>query len=176
MKRWVRYIPFLVLACFLAAAFIYQERLSARVEIGQPAPEFTLERLDGGEFEFGLPVDKPVVINFWTTWCTECRDEMPLLQSFHEQYGSDIAVIGVNMREPEAVIRPFVQQYGVTYPIVLDRFERVKRTYRVTGVPETWFIDREGNAVFRHIGPITEEELSHIARQLLGGQSMGAVH
>lgn len=167
VSRWVRYLPALTLLVFLVAAFWYREGLHARATVGQASPEFTLPTLHGGELDSTALVGKPVVLNFWTTWCKECRDEVPALQAFHESYGDRVHVIGVNMREPEAVIRPFLERYGATYPIVLDRLEKVKRSYRVTGVPETWVIDGDGIAVMRFIGPVTTEQLIEAVQPLL---------
>lgn len=165
---WLRFLPFFVLVAFLAAAFIYRENLEARADVGAPAPDFSLETLDGGELSLAHFAGKPVIINFWTTWCPECKDEMPALEAFYRRYGDEIALLGVNMRETPGLVRPFVQQYGASFPILLDRFERVSKAYRVTGVPETWMIDADGIAVARHIGPLTEHHLEQAARLLLG--------
>lgn len=165
---WVRFLPFFVLVVFLVAAFLYRENLEARADIGAPAPGFTLESLDGGEVTLAQFAGKPVIINFWTTWCPACKDEMPALEAFYRRYGNELVLLGVNMRETPGLVRPFVEQYGASFPILLDRFGRVSKAYRVTGVPETWLIDADGIAVGRYIGPMTEEQLEEAARRLLG--------
>ncbi|MBO2521817.1 MAG: hypothetical protein CW345_08450 [Firmicutes bacterium] len=170
---WLRYVPFLVLAAFLAAAFLYHQRLDARAEVGAPAPDFTLETLDGGKLSLSDLRGKAVLINFWTTWCPECKDELPALEAFQRRWGHRIALLGVNMRETEGLVRPFVQRYGVTYPILLDRFERVSKVYQVTGVPETWLVDADGIAVARFIGPLTEAHLARAVELLLGDEAAG---
>lgn len=170
---WLRFLPFFVLVGFLAAAFIYRENLEARAEVGALAPGFTLEVLDGGELGLEQFAGKPVIINFWTTWCPECKDEMPVLEAFHRRYGDRIALLGVNMRETPGLVRPFVKRYGASFPILLDRFERVSKAYRVTGVPETWLIDANGIAVARHIGPLTEAYLEQAVDRLLGDGASG---
>lgn len=171
---WLRFLPFFVLVGFLAAAFIYRENLEARADVGAPAPGFSLETLDGGELALEQLAGKPVIINFWTTWCPECKDEMPALEAFYRRYGGEIALLGVNMRETPGLVRPFVERYGATFPILLDRFERVSKAYRVTGVPETWMIDANGIAVARHIGPLTAQHLEQAAKLLLndGGERL----
>ena len=165
--------PFSSSSAFWSRAFIYRGNLEARADIGALAPGFSLETLDGGELGLEQFAGKPVIVNFWTTWCPECKDEMPALESFHRRYGDRIALLGVNMRETPGLVRPFVERYGVTYPILLDRFERVSKAYRVTGVPETWLIDADGIAVARHIGPLTELQLEQAANLLLGDGSKG---
>lgn len=168
-RGWLRYLPFFVLAGFLAAAFLYREGLEARATVGEPAPAFQLETLDGSQAALDDFSGKPVIINFWTTWCPECHDEAPALEAFHQAYGDQVTVLGVNMREPPAVAAPFVDRYGMSFPILMDRLERVSKLYRVTGVPETWFIDAQGTARWRHLGPITLEQLEAAALQLLAG-------
>lgn len=164
---WLRFVPFFVLLVFLAGAFAYSERLSVRAEVGKAAPDFVLETLDGGTMSLSGLLGKAVIINFWATWCPECKDELPMLEAFHRRYGDRIVLLGVNMRETEGLVRPFVERYGVTYPILLDRFERVSKIYQVTGVPETWLIDANGTAVARHIGPLTDRDLAEAVRLLL---------
>jgi len=140
---------------------------------GAPAPDFTLETLDGGKLSLSDLRGKAVLINFWTTWCPECKDELPALEAFQRRWGHRIALLGVNMRETEGLVRPFVQRYGVTYPILLDRFERVSKVYQVTGVPETWLVDADGIAVARFIGPLTEAHLARAVELLLGDEAAG---
>lgn len=171
---WLRFVPFFVLVAFLAAALLYRETLVTRAEVGRPAPDFTLETLDGGTLSLSELEGKAIIINFWTTWCPECKDELPALEAFYRRYGDRIALLGVNMRETEGLVRPFVERYGVTYTILLDRFERVSKAYQVTGVPETWLIDAKGTAVARYIGPLTEAQLAHAAELLLREPDQGA--
>lgn len=170
---WLRYVPFLVLIGFLAAALLYRENLDARAEVGAPAPNFTLETLEGEQVSLAAFAGRPVIINFWTTWCPECKDEMPALEAFHRRWGDEIVLLGVNMRETPGLVRPFVAEHQATYPILLDRFERVSRLYRVTGVPETWLIDRNGIAVARYIGPLTHQHLEQAAELLLADEKPG---
>ena len=164
---WLRYVPFFVLVVFLAAAFLYREGLAARAEVGKPAPDFSLDLLGGGTLKLSELKGKAVIINFWTTWCPECKDELPALEAFYRRYADQIVLLGINMRETEGLVRPFVERYGVTYPILLDRFERVSRAYQVTGVPETWLIAPDGTALAHYVGPLTEAQLAHAAQLLL---------
>lgn len=163
--RLLRYLPFLVLLAFLGLAFMYHRGMEAQASVGKAAPGFLLERLGGGEMSLDELLGRPVVLNFWTTWCVECRTEAPELEAFYRRYGDQVAVVGIDMREPGSVVRTFVEEHDLTYPILLDRSERVARSYRVRGVPETWILDAEGVARYHHIGPIRYEQLE----QMLAG-------
>ena len=170
---WYRYIPFAVLLFFLGAAFYYQAGLEARATVGELAPDFTLSALDSSEISLSEFRGKAVVVNFWTTWCPECSEEVGALQAIHEAYGDRVAVLGVNMREPPAVIQPFVNKHNVTYPVLLDRAEKVAKRYRVTGVPETWIIAPDGTAVLHRLGPVTYEQLEFELGRIFGEQEAG---
>ena len=158
-KSWASAVSLLVLAFFLVLAFVYQANLEARATVGEPAPDFSLERLDGGVTSLGALSGRPVVLNFWTTWCVECRTEMPELERLHRDYGERLAVLGVNMRESAAVVRRFLDEVRATYPVLLDRDRRVARAYRITGVPETWILSPEGVAVRHFIGPVSAAQI-----------------
>ena len=164
---WYRYIPFGVLLFFLGAAFYYQARLEARATVGEAAPGFSLPDLGDSEVALADFQGKAVVVNFWTTWCPECTDEMPALEAIHRAYGDRVAVLGVNMREPRAVVAPFVERLGVSYPVLLDRSERVAKQYRVTGVPETWIIAPDGTAALHRLGPMSYDQLAAALDEIL---------
>lgn len=162
-RTWVSFVPFFVLMIFFVLAFVYQGNLDARATIGEVAPDFELVRLDGGVARLSDFQGQAVVLNFWTTWCTECRTEMPALESIHQSH-QDVAVIGVNMRESARQAQAFVDEHNVSYPILLDQNKRVAKSYRVTGVPETWIIAANGVAVERFIGPVTARQIEHALR------------
>lgn len=166
---WYRYIPFGVLVFFLGAAFYYQAGLDARASLGEAAPAFALPALDDSLVSLADFQGRAVVVNFWTTWCPECTDEVAALEAIHRAYGDRVAVLGINMREPAAVVQPFVQRHGVTYPVLLDRSEKVAKQYRVTGVPETWIIGPDGKAALHRLGPMTFGELAAVLDEIVEG-------
>lgn len=163
---WVRFLPFAVLLFFLGAAFLYQEGIEARATLGEQAPDFTLKDLSGNDVSLSGYLGRPVIVNFWTTWCPECREEVGALRAIAAKYGDRVAVVGVNMREPATVVRAYARENQMTYRLLLDRSERVAKSYRVTGVPETWFVAADGTAVAHHIGAITLEQLENAVVQL----------
>ena len=124
------------------------------------APAFALERLDGkGELELASLRGKAVVLNFWASWCGPCREEMPLLEAGWKRWQDrDVVFVGVDVKDFRADARDFLAEYDVTYVNVYDGKGSTIGRYGVTGFPETYFIDRDGNVVYRIAGPVLEEE------------------
>ena len=136
---------------------------------GQPAPDFTLTLLDGGTLSLADLRGQVAVLNFWTTGCPSCREELPGLQMVWETYRDrGVAFVGIAYQESASAVRSAVAEYGLTYPLGLDSDGRIASAYGVTGVPETFVIDPEGNVAFFHIGPVTAEELAGELDTLLG--------
>jgi peroxiredoxin len=116
---------------------------------GRAAPDFYLRALEGEAVRLSDLQGKPVLVNFWAVWCTSCRAEMPDLIQAYEQHKNDgLVLLGVNLRETDARVQGFVDEFGVSFPIVLDRYGEVARTWRIggpsQGLPSSYFIDRDG--------------------------------
>lgn len=125
-----------------------------------PAPDFTLNRLDGGELTLSELRGVPVILNFWATWCGPCRLEMPHLQEASATHGEDLVILGVNLTQREndtADIPTFVDEYGLTFPIVLDEEGTVAELYQVRGQPASVFINAEGIVHTVFYGPVTKD-------------------
>jgi cytochrome c biogenesis protein CcmG, thiol:disulfide interchange protein DsbE len=130
------------------------------VKIGGPAPAFSLDRLDGnGKLTLSSLRGKAIVLNFWASWCGPCKSEAKALEQAYQRYRDrGLVVLGVDYHDVTSDARSFVRRRGVTYPIVRDREGVLIDPYDVTGVPETFFIDRRGRLVGSHVmGPITHE-------------------
>jgi cytochrome c biogenesis protein CcmG, thiol:disulfide interchange protein DsbE len=127
---------------------------------GTPAaPEFTLERLDGeGDLSLESLRGKPVVLNFWASWCGPCKDEAPLLEEASKRWAGKVAFVGVDVKDFRGDARKFLERYGVTYPNVYDGKGSTIGRYGVTGYPETYFIDAEGRVRYRIAGPVEDAE------------------
>ena len=142
---------------------------------GATAPEFELPALAGGRVVRSEDLrGRPVVVNFWASWCVPCREEAPLLQRAWQTYRSrGVVFLGVNIRDSQPDARRFVEEFGITYPVVQDVRSELSKKLKVTGLPETFFIDhewrfvasasgrarreREGTVV---LGAISEEQLT----------------
>ena len=139
--------------------------------VGYPAPDFTALTLDGGTLRLRDLRGRPVLLNFWATWCEPCRVEMPALQRVHEAYGDRVAIVGVNLQEPADVVRTFVEGYGYTWTFVLDPDFSIADRYRIRPIPTSVFIDADG--VIRHIeyGALSESTIRGIFDRLLARTS-----
>lgn len=116
---------------------------------GRAAPDFRLRALDGEEVRLSDLQGQPVLVNFWATWCSTCRAETPDLIEMHETYrGDGLVMLGVNLREAGGPVQDFVDEFGLPYPVLLDRDGQVAGTWRIggpnQGVPSTYFIDSAG--------------------------------
>ena len=135
------------------------ESITAGLARGQrpPAPAFSLPRFDGGTLALTSLRGQYVLVNFWASWCIPCRDEAPLLERASREYRDrGLVVVGVNIQDLEPEARKFIAQFKISYPNVRDRDGRVSRAYGTTGVPESFFIDREGRVVRKFPGAAVE--------------------
>lgn len=112
---------------------------------------------------------KKVVLNFWASWCPPCRAEMPHLQAYHERYGEEgITLIGINLTTLESGISPvrsFVQDKGLTFPVVLDETGDVKAKYQVKAYPTTYVLDEKGIVRAVHRGVLNGETLHRLLKR-----------
>jgi cytochrome c biogenesis protein CcmG, thiol:disulfide interchange protein DsbE len=137
-------------------------------DIGQAAPAMRLPLLGGGEIDLETYRGRPVVLNFWATWCEPCRAEMPVLEQAQQKYREQgLAVLGVDMQERDEDVQAFLTQIGVTFPTMMDRTGEVARQWRATGLPTTFLIDRQGIIRDVRVGPFTHEMLEERLAKIL---------
>jgi cytochrome c biogenesis protein CcmG/thiol:disulfide interchange protein DsbE len=139
----------------------------AVAEIGRAAPDFLLRTLDGRELRLSDLRGRVVLLNFWASWCQPCRSEMPeFVRLYSTQRDRGLEVVAVDLQEAPAPVQGFVDEFGMTFPVVFDRTGEVARTYRVTQLPVTLIIDRDGVIRAAKYGPITpdyiEQELAKV--------------
>lgn len=124
---------------------------------GALAPDFLLEGLDGGEMRLSDLRGQPVVLNFWATWCKPCRQEMPqFVQAYNQFENQGLVIVGLNMQEGRSIVRPFADDFGIQFPIAIDRDGEVGDRYRLLGLPTTFFIGRDGVIRSTFTGPFVE--------------------
>jgi len=125
----------------------------ATATVGEIAPDFKLQNLEGKAVSLGGYRGTPVLINFWATWCGPCVYEMPFLQQIYEEWSDKgLVLLAVNVGETPAKVTSFMKQYNLSLPVLLDTTETVARKYGVTGWPTTFLIDRDGVVQDRVIG------------------------
>ncbi len=116
----------------------------AQPAVGRPAPDFTLPALDGSTFRLSDQRGKPVVLNFWATWCGPCQRELPALQRAAEHYDGVVVFAGVDQAETAETVQRYVDKLGLTFAIPMDGEQEVGERYGVLGLPTTFFIDESG--------------------------------
>jgi cytochrome c biogenesis protein CcmG/thiol:disulfide interchange protein DsbE len=146
---------------------------SAAPPVGRPAPDFTLPLFSGGTLTLHSLKGKPVVLNFWASWCVPCREETPLLVRLHKIYGpKGIMFVGVNVEDNAVAARAFLARYHVDYPVVRSMDDGLIDAYAVPGIPTTVFIGANGVVVDKFTGgfagPIGEKALVTRLERLLG--------
>ncbi|MEO7666313.1 MAG: TlpA disulfide reductase family protein [Dehalococcoidia bacterium] len=134
------------------------DSLSVKAEEGSLAPDFLLESVAGNETRLTDFRGHPVVLNFWASWCRPCRQEMPLLVDASRRYVDDgLVVIGLNLQEGKALIEAFADDYGIEFPLLMDRDGEVGDRYRLLGLPTTFFIDTDGVIQSVFTGPLEDK-------------------
>jgi cytochrome c biogenesis protein CcmG/thiol:disulfide interchange protein DsbE len=135
---------------------------------GDTAPPFTLQSLDGHPVSLSQFKGHPVVINFWGSWCPPCRDEIPLLvAAYRARQDMEPVILAVNGRDQETstgAVRKFVAEFQMSFPVLLDENGKVRKRYRLLGLPTTVFIGADGVVRAVNIGPLTAAALQqHLA-------------
>ena len=117
-------------------------------------PDLSGLTADGKTVSLSALRGKVVLLNFWATWCQECRPEMPMLEQLHREFAAQgISIIGINAREGTAAIQRYAKELGLTFPLVLDPKGGINAAYGVIGLPTTFLIARDGRAVALAVGP-----------------------
>jgi cytochrome c biogenesis protein CcmG, thiol:disulfide interchange protein DsbE len=138
---------------------------------GTPAPEFALATLDGDTARLSAHVGRPVLINFWASWCTPCRNEMPLLIAAHQAHEQDgLAILAIDLTDQERSIkdaRAFVEEFRVPFPVLLDQRGKTRTRYALRGVPTSVFVGADGVVRAVNQGPIDGAALQRHLAEIL---------
>lgn len=158
--------PFIVLVVGLAIASLIwkssqtgipkepQKSAESQIE-GTPAPDFTLPDLNGINHSLSNYKGKVVFLNIWATWCKPCKDEMPSMEKLYQKFKNrDFVMLAVSVdKDGKKAVEPFMREYGLTFPALLDPAGVTSKLYKTTGVPETFIIDKKGVVIHKVIGP-----------------------
>ena len=156
-----------------AAAVPYIQEINAGATEAAPtaAPDFTVYDIDGNPVKLSDFWGKPVILNFWATWCGPCKAEMPALQDAYEEYGDAIQFLVVDIADGKndtaEAASTYIAEQGYTFPSYYDTALEAAYTYGISGIPATYFIDSEGYFVTRQLGSMTESILKQGIDMLL---------
>jgi len=175
----MRLIWVLVIVAALAALFFYGINRDPNTRdnirsglVGNPAPSFELTTYERFQTSYGDSLsinqldltnsaptqDTPIVLNFWASWCPPCRDEAPLLEEKWGKYQSEVLFLGVNTQDRiQENAKSFLDEFNWSFPNIIDADSRVGIQYGVFGLPETFFINKDGTVSFKYAGPLTAE-------------------
>lgn len=177
-KKWLG-IALLILLIGLAGFRLYEDRKDVTdigekglavtndkngIAIGEKAPDFHLETIEGEKVKLSDYKGKKVFLNFWATWCPPCKDEMPHMQAFYEEKPDNVEILAVNIEESSSKAGEFAHQYDITFPVLLDKSGAVTEEYDVYTIPTTYVLDEEGTVSQKIVGPMDEPMMKELIR------------
>jgi cytochrome c biogenesis protein CcmG/thiol:disulfide interchange protein DsbE len=177
-RRFLLFGGIALLVGWVAVMAVNMQTLESTDLGGRQAPDFTLPLFDqfGQDQQIALADlrGQVVVVNFWASWCVECYKEAGLLEQAWQDYREQgVMFIGVDHLDTEKEALAYMQKYGITYPSGPDLGDKISQTYGLTGVPETVFIDKDGNIAHVQIGPIEQPQLYGLLDKLVIQPSQG---
>jgi cytochrome c biogenesis protein CcmG/thiol:disulfide interchange protein DsbE len=165
------------LAAWLLSAGLQRDPTAIRSPLlGRPAPDFALRTLRGDRMvRLGDLRGQVVVVNFWASWCAECRVEHPALSAAWSRFrDAGVVVVGVDFQDDQANALAYLTQTGTSWPVVADPGSRTALAYGVYGIPETFLIGRDGKVAAKQVGPVTYDQLVREITRLPPGGSARA--
>jgi cytochrome c biogenesis protein CcmG, thiol:disulfide interchange protein DsbE len=167
--RWLLPVAALPVLALLAYGFRLDPRNIPSPLVGRPAAAFALTAFDGTPVTLGTLRGKVVVVNFWASWCNPaCYEEAPVLERAWRTYRErGVVVVGVDMQDTPEAAQAFIRRFELTFPNAPDHGGKVAVEYGVYGVPETFFVDRDGTIRAKHVGAVTDEVIRGTLDRLL---------
>ena len=167
--RWLIPLSALPVLALLAYGFRVSPRDIPSPLVGRPAPVFALAAFDGAPLSLEAHRGEVVVVNFWASWChPACYEEAPVLERNWRSYRDrGVVVLGVDIQDTRPAAEKFIRDFGLTFPNAQDTTGKVSVHYGVYGVPETFFLDRQGRIRVKHVGAVTDEVFRRAVDPLL---------
>jgi len=177
MQRTLRITLYLIILIAGAGWIAFSANTTSAIgktsapQAGFAAPDFILQTPDGEKFTLSELKGNAVLVNLWATWCPPCRAEMPTIEKIYQEYKDQgLVVLAINMtyQDDPAGVAPFIQEYGLTFPILLEETGKVGDAYQLRSLPSSYFINRAG--VIQEVvigGPMSEALLRTRIEQIL---------
>lgn len=168
--RWLIPLSAIPVLALLAYGFRLNPRDVPSPLVGRPAAAFALTTFDGAPLSLEAQRGKVVVVNFWASWCyPACYEEAPVLERNWQAYRDrGVVVLGVDIQDRVEAAQKFIRDFNLTFPNAQDTTGKVSVDYGVYGVPETFFIDRQGRIRAKHVGAVTDAVFRTHVERLLG--------
>tara|TARA_B100000315_G_scaffold259397_1_gene315295 strand:+ start:22731 stop:23246 length:516 start_codon:yes stop_codon:yes gene_type:complete len=123
-----------------------------------PAPQFSLHALTGEKISLSDFHSRPLLVNFWATWCVPCRNEMPMMESVSKSLKEEgLVVLAINLKEDKDIVQEYIREGRFTFRVLLDKSGDVSDKFQVFGLPSTYFIDKKGIIQYNFMGEMTKE-------------------
>lgn len=136
------------------------------VHYGAPPPDFTVQTARGTQ-QLSALRGKPVVINFWASWCPPCTDELPYFERLADLYGSRVSIVTVDWNEQPGVAAGYLRTHDLNLPLVMDQESEIYRAYSLSEVPDTVVLDAQGNVTYVSVGELSWHELQGAVEKVL---------
>jgi cytochrome c biogenesis protein CcmG, thiol:disulfide interchange protein DsbE len=170
MAVWVRlFVWFSVILLLVVVGMILAKRQQGPLRLGSPAPDFTLTTFEGDEISLNSLRGKVVLVNFWASWCKPCEQEAADLEKAWKLYQDrdDVIFLGIAWTDTDKNAKAYLEKFAITYPNGPDMRTQISQRYRITGVPETFVIDKDGNLSFYKFSPfLSVQEIQNVVEPL----------
>ena len=169
MNHWKRMSgALLVLLVLVVGCSGPGEAVPQGINQGSRARDFELESLDGSKVSISDYEGSVVLVNLWATWCSPCRAEIPDLEAAYQAHKDEgFVILGVNIEEPQENVAPFVQEFDMSYPVLLDKDGELMKIYRAQGLPMSFIVGADGVIQVRHMGYLAGDQLESYLANLL---------
>lgn len=172
---WIQVVVWIfIMALLVLVASILSKRQQGALGPGDAIPNFSMALFSGYEFDGKSEINfadfsgKVVVLNFWASWCKPCEQEASELEEAYQYYEGDVIFLGVDYVDTEPEAMTYLKKFQITYPNGPDMGTKISQMFRITGVPETYFIDQQGVLYYVKVGPfISVDEIKSIIEQKL---------
>ncbi|MCL5264554.1 MAG: TlpA family protein disulfide reductase [Chloroflexi bacterium] len=172
-NKWIVYV-FLIAIFVAVAGYVVNEGVDIPLlsgqssgppsgvgpNVGMLAPDFTLKDPQGNQVSLSGFRGRPVMINFWATWCPPCRYEMPFMETVYRERAADgLVILAVSIDEDPNAVPRFMKEFGITFPVVLDTDQSVATKYRIRPIPTSFFVDKDGVIRDMEIGAMDKKTI-----------------